>query len=1162
MDVSKREENIIKQWKKNNAFKKSITKKSKDKRFVFYEGPPTANGAPGLHHVLSRSFKDAVCRYKTMQGYRVARRAGWDTHGLPVEIQVEKELGLKYKKDIEEYGIAKFNKKCRESVWKYKEQWEELTNRMGFWIDMEKPYITYDPLYIESLWNIFSNAYKQDLFYEGHSIVPFCSRCGTSLSSHEVAQGYEDVVDETVFVKFPLANSESIGFPALTAMLVWTTTPWTLPANIALAVGKDINYVLVKQEEEYFIVAEDIVDDVIEGDYKIEKAVKGEFLADKKYLPPFDSVSQYSSEGFIILEGDFVNTTEGTGIVHIAPMYGEDDYQLAQKHNIPYEHTVTSEGIFKDSVKELAGERIGESTKKIIDLLKEKKLLYRQKHYKHSYPFCWRCGERLIYYGLRSWFLRMSQLKDKLIEKNQEVKWVPEYIKDGRFGEWLESLKDWTIARSRYWGTPLPVWRCDNKECDNIKVIGSRKDLIKASSPKNEYFLMRHGFSEKNEQGILSSGGYPEKIKYNLTEKGIKQANESAKKLKKENIDLIFASPVLRSKQTAEIVSKELGVKVKYDERLREMYHGDLEGEPYSILAEVFGDLLKKRLKGGESFIDVRKRVFEATEEYEKKYQSKNILIISHNSPLVILSSASLGHTIEECLEFYKSTGGVDEGSYKKLEKYVKFPYNSSGELDFHRPYIDKVLFGCKKCKQGTMKRIPELADVWFDSGAMPYASLRYPFKNKKGIEQGNLFPADFITEAIDQTRGWFYTLFAVCAVTGLIDKAPPYKNVISLGHVLDEKGKKMSKSKGNIVDPFVLADSYGMDAVRLYFFTTNSPGDVKKFIEKDIAQKKQKFVSTFDNSLVFLKTYADNVEVPHICKGHSLMDEWILAKLKQVYTEVYNAMEDYDILSASRKIESFVLDDISNWYVRRSRGIFQHPEEKKDLMAASKVLAFVLSETAKLSAPFTPFVAEYIWQELNKTSDSVHWQEWKMHTKELSDEEKKILKKMETVRHYAAIGLKLRSRASIKVRQPLGQLFVRGDLDREMTEILASEVNVKQIVKDKKGIDGKWVKDQDMDIELNILISPELEQEGNIREAIRHIQGARKDMNLNPSDPIEVFYKIPESMKNMFTGKEQDISKEVGAASIKPLESSKKHDAHISFSVNGGEVEFEIKKA
>ena len=1115
MDVPHREKQILKVWKEINAFKKSVSLKSPQKRFVFYEGPPTANGAPGLHHILTRSFKDAVCRYKTMTGYRVERKAGWDTHGLPVEIQVEKQLGIKHKGEIEQYGVVKFNKKCKESVWQYKTQWEELTERMGFWIDADDPYITYDPLYIESLWHILKTAYANDLLYEGHHIVPFCTRCGTSLSSHEVAQGYEEVTSRSVYVKLPLANAEKIGLPPLTNVLVWTTTPWTLPANTAVAVGADIEYSVVKQQDEYVIVASNRVDAVIEGKYKIEKTLTGASFAGSKYLPPFDTLSTHNKEAFIVCEGSFVNTDEGTGIVHIAPMYGEDDYNLANEYNLPKVHTVDEQGAFYEFVSEFQGKQAYESGPAVISLLNEKKLLYKEENYRHTYPFCWRCSTPLLYYAQHSWFVRMSSLRKKLLQANNTVHWTPEYIQHGRFGEWLDGVKDWAIARSRYWGTPLPIWRCNNKECQHIEVIGSRKDFIKHSSFNNEYYILRHGYSEKNKDNILS-GAYPEKRAYKLLPKGVKEVEASARAIQKENIDVIITSPSKRAKQTAEIVGKAIGVKPKVDKQLREMHHGVLEEKSTTTRKEMFPDLsvmFEQCPQNGETMTAVRKRMMGVVKECEKKYKGKKILFVSHGDPLWLLSTGLSGYTIQESLARRGATSSsfLPTGAYRKIENTAEFPYNEQGELDFHRPYIDKCVFACKKCDSGTLKRDLDLADVWFDSGAMPYASVRYPFRNKQEVENGELFPADFIVEAIDQTRGWFYTLFAVSAMLGFIDKTPPYKHVISLGHVLDERGKKMSKSKGNIVDPFELADIHGMDAVRWYFFTVNSPGDVKRFRERDITQTKQKFIATLDNSLTFLRTYAPDITPPQSVKPNTKMEEWILARLKQVYKTTFEALEAYDTLTATRAIDDFVLNDISNWYIRRSRGAFQRSESKRALMQSAKVLAYVLNETAKLVAPFTPFVAEYIWQDLNNTtSRSVHWEEWTTHAKTLTPQEKKILKHMKQIRTYATVGLRLRSEARIRVRQPLYTMFVPQLPDKHYATILCEEVNVHKVVTDKKSVQGRWVKDKDTEVELNILIDNELEKQGAVRDIIRRIQDARKDLNMKPTDTLDTVYYTP----------------------------------------------------
>src|SRR3989338_4263344 len=524
MDFPKQEKQILKFWKGINAFEKSVEKRPKTRPFVFYEGPPTANGRPGIHHVLTRSFKDVICRYKTMKGYRVERKAGWDTHGLPVEIQVEKELGLHNKKDIEKYGILKFNEKCRQSVWKYKTEWEYLTDRIGFWLDTKNPYITYDPLYMETLWWIIKQVHEKGLLYQGYRVASYCPRCGISVSSHEVAQGYEDVVEESVFVKFEIKNPDTHNLKPRTCLLAWTTTPWTLPGNVALAVGEKIDYVLAKQGDEHYVLAKERLE-VLGDDYEIVKEFKGKDLEGVEYEPVFDSLKNQKEKKHYVALADFVTTEDGTGIVHTAVMYGEDDYNLGEKLGLPKVHTVDGEGKFNDLVPKWKGVFVKDADREIIRDLKERGVLYKQKSYKHSYPHCWRCKTPLLYYAMESWFIKMSQVRDKLIKNNDKVNWIPAHTKNGRFGEGLLEGEDWEFSRRKYWATPLPVWKCE--KCSNMEVIGSRDDLRAQNFSSNTFYIMRHGESEKNNHhNPVISSKWPESTKYNLTEKGREQAEK------------------------------------------------------------------------------------------------------------------------------------------------------------------------------------------------------------------------------------------------------------------------------------------------------------------------------------------------------------------------------------------------------------------------------------------------------------------------------------------------------------------------------------------------------------------------------------------------------------------------------------------------------------
>ncbi|MEX0916798.1 MAG: class I tRNA ligase family protein, partial [Candidatus Spechtbacterales bacterium] len=761
-----------------------------------------------------------------------------------------------------------------------------------------------------------------------------------------------------------------------------------------------------------------------------------------------------AENAFRVLAGTFVTTEDGTGVVHIAPMYGEDDYQLALAEGLPTIHTVAQDGTFSERVDGFSGKPAKESDPAIVARLKAEGALYKEKHYKHSYPFCWRCNTPLLYYGRHSWFIRTTAVQNEMIAANQKVNWTPAYIRDGRFGEWLNEMKDWDIARSRYWGTPLPIWRCNKEACNHVQVLGSRKDIAKATKGRNEYILMRHGYSEKNKINTLA-GSYPEKVQYGLLPEGREQAIATAKAIKKEGgADVIIASPFTRTRETAEIVAKELGAKVEYDERLVETFHGELEGHDGSERHALNPDLrelfTRPAAKDAETFITIRKRMLAVLADAEKKYEGKRILIISHGDPLWLLDSALIGATIDETVKRRRGRAYIATGEHKNVS-FTHFPYNAEGELDLHRPYIDEVTFPCPQCakkglsseapkerKGGTMKRDEYLADVWFDSGSMPYASLGYPFKNKKAVEGGSRFPADYIVEGIDQTRGWFYTLLAVSGILGFAKETPPYKNVISLGLVLDEKGLKMSKSKGNIIDPMALADRYGMDAVRWYFFTVNGPGEVKRFAERDVAQRQQKFIATLYNSLTFLRTYAPKARAPKTApKTENVLDVWIVAKLKEVAYKVSTALDTYDIMTAARLLDEFVMEDVSNWYVRRSRARFQQSTSTSELNTAGTVLAYVLSETAKLVAPFTPFVAEAVWQDVNGTAKaSVHWEEWNVLA-EVPSEDKRSLQDMERVRAWAQVALRLRTEAKLKVRQPLASLAVPQQISSGLEAVL-----------------------------------------------------------------------------------------------------------------------------
>ena len=943
MDIPKIEEKILEFWKKNKIFEKSLKKKSPKGDFVFYEGPPTANGKPGLHHVLARAFKDLIPRYKTMQGYHVERKAGWDTHGLPVELEVEKELKLKQKKDIEEYGVKKFNEKCKSSVWKYKEEWERMTERIGFWIDLENPYVTYDNDYIESLWWIIKQVYDKGLLYKGHKVIPQCPRCGTALSSHEVALGYKNIEEESVTIKFKIKDKDN------EYILAWTTTPWTLPGNVALAVGENINYVMVKTlnvekrqrgitEYQNLIIAKEIFeglykkdsnsslkaafnleylhdDELNINDTKILKEFKGKDLIGLEYEPLFPGVVKESDENaknaFKIYPADFVSTEEGTGVVHTAVMYGQDDYELGEKVGLPKVHSVNLDGTFNERVGQWKDRFVKDVDDEIIKDLKKRNLLFTTEIYAHDYPFCWRCDTPLLYYAKDSWFFQMSKLKNKLIENNNKINWVPSHIKEGRFGEWLRDVKDWAISRERYWGTPIPIWICG--KCEKVKVIGSRKEL------------------------------------------------------------------------------------------------------------------------------DVNKN------------------------------------------------------------------------FDLHRPGIDEIELDCQ-CG-GKMKRIPEVMDCWFDSGSMPFAQYHYPFENKDLIDKGKQYPADFIAEGMDQTRGWFYTLLAIST---LLDKGTCYKNVISHGLVLDKEGKKMSKSLGNVVNIWEIIDKYGADTTRWYLYTVNQPGEPKRFDEKELKESSRAFV-TLLNVVNFYKMFApdkvDNLKEKDLT---NVLDKWINSKLNLLIQDTTERLDKYDITTAARKIEEFI-NDLSVWYIRRSRDRFKNGDDK-----AIKNLRRVIFNLIRLMAPFAPFTTEHIYQEMKGKENSVHLEDWPDSKGKFTD--KNLEEKMEKVREICSLALQKRVEAGIKVRQPLAKLTIpKHKLETELLNLIKDEINIQEVVFDDRLKEG---------VKLDTKITPELKEQGMVREFIRQVQAERKKQGLIPKDKIKVYFNDAK-LKQIIEKNRDQIKKQVIAKDI-----------------------------
>ncbi len=852
------EKEILDFWEKDRTFEKSIATREGRKNFVFYDGPATVNGKPGIHHIISRTIKDLVCRYKTMQGFQVYRKGGWDTQGLPVEVEVEKKLGLRSKSEIEEYGAVAFINECKKSVFTYITEWEDSTERMGYWVDLENAYVTFHNEYMESVWWALKRFFDGGMIYKGFKILPYCPVCESPLSSHEVAEGYEDLKDPSVYVKFKITSGEFKD----SDFLVWTTTPWTLPSNAALAVNPEFEYVKIKTDKgDNLILSKDRLS-VIKDEYKIEKEIKGKDLEFTEYERLFNFL-KHDKKAFYVTLGDFVTNEDGTGIVHIAPVFGEDDYQIGIKYNLPLFKAVGKDGKFIDSVISFKGKNFKEADPYIIQDLRAAGRLYRKEMFVHPYPHCWRHHVPLMYYATDSWFIKTTEYKDKMISLNKTIHWHPEAIGTGRFGKWLEENSDWALSRNRYWGTPLPIW-----------------------------------------------------------------------------------------------------------------YYTDESGK-----------------------------------------------------------------------EHYECIGSLQELKDKAVNFKSVYPDNKN--FDLHKPYIDDIVIKSRDGKE--MKRIKEVIDVWFDSGSMPFAQYHYPFENKKIFEKH--FPADFIAEAIDQTRGWFYLLHAIN--TFLFDK-PAYKNLIVNGHILDKNGKKMSKSMGNIVNPFDIMEKYGADVLRWYLIFSSPVGNSKLFNEDDLVELQNKFFDTLINTFRFFLIYSNltgfeyNIDAKIGYDKRSLIDKWILSKMNSVKKKYFELMDDYDLSKAARTLYDFTIDELSNWYVRRNRKRFRYPENESDMFSGYQTLYEVIHELLMMIAPISPFLCDELYMILSKENTSIHLKEFSVADNSLINLQ--LEEEMRLAQNVVYLVRSLRVKNNLKVRQPLRQVLipVLDEEDKQKLEnvrnIILEEVNVKEL--------------------------------------------------------------------------------------------------------------------
>ncbi len=1108
-DIAEREEETLAMWREKGIFEKSLSQTADGEPFTFYDGPPFANGLPHYGHILASVIKDAIPRYKTMQGRYVRRVWGWDCHGLPVENLIEKELGLKNKKDIEEYGIEKFNDAALASVLRDEAEWKKMIPRIGRFVDMEHSYKTMDANYSESIWWAFKTLHDKGLVYQSFKSMHICPRCETTLSNNEVADEYKDISDISVTAKFELVDEPG------TFVLAWTTTPWTLPGNVALAVNPEEEYVSYSIKNENGKTETYILERNAFNRMKVEAVannliIKGKDLIDKSYKPVFDYYSndktiENHANGWKIYGADFVTADSGTGVVHIAPAFGEDDMALGKKENLPFIQHVGMDGIMKPEVKDFAGMSVkpksdDEKTRLAADIailkyLQDHGTFFSKEKIKHSYPHCWRCDTPLLNYAAESWFVKVSAIKEKLISENATTKWVPENMRDGRFGKWLEGARDWAISRSRYWGAPLPVWVCGS--CDERFVAGSRAELAeKTKKSGNRYFVMRHGEAESNATNIISTRV---ENPTHLTEKGKVEAEETARKLSGEKIEIIFSSDFIRTTETAKIIAANIGVeeeKIIYDSRLREVNAGDFEGQNVNVYRSYFssyGERYTKRPPNGETLAEVKHRIMSFLEEIEAKYSGKTILFVTHENPAFMFLSGSLGLNIEESVRMRS----VEEEYFNTAEvipfSYTTFPHNNNYEFDLHRPYIDHVEVPCN-CG-GAMKRVEYVFDCWFESGSMPYAQFHYPFENKELFEKN--FPANFIAEGVDQTRGWFYSLLVLSV--GLFDKTP-FQNVIVNGMVLAEDGKqKLSKKLKNYPDPTDIINNYGADALRYYLLS--SPivhAEDLAFTEKGVDEVVKKVITRLLNVLSFYELYGnDSEEVSGESKNP--LDLWILARLAELGQGMTASLDAYELDRAVKPIGLFV-DDFSTWYIRRSRDRFKS-DDVIDRAHAITTTRTVFLEFSKLLAPVMPFLAEHLYAKAGGVKESVHLESWPV----FSDADKKTLDTMIEVRRVVSLALEARAKAGIKVRQPLGKLTVKNITlagQDDLIELIQDEVNIKEVVFGciKEGKAG--CEDTD-EVSLDTTITPDLKREGQFRELVRTVQELRKKTGLTPSDMV-----------------------------------------------------------
>ncbi|MDQ5922620.1 MAG: isoleucyl-tRNA synthetase [Patescibacteria group bacterium] len=1127
--VAEREEKIISFWKENESFKKSLEKESPKGNYVFYDGPPFATGLPHYGHILGSTCKDVFGRYKTMQGYMVPRKWGWDCHGLPIENIVEKDLGISGKGAIEEFGIKEFVEHARSKVLTYVGEWEKTVERIGRWVDFKNSYKTMDNTFIESVWWALGEMNKKELLYEGVRVLAYCPRCETPIANSEIAMdnSYKDITDISVYVKFKLTNEPN------TYLLAWTTTPWTLPGNTAIAINKDIDYVFFSYEGATYISAKEFFIKDKKFPFEKEKAeiikeVKGSELVGLSYEPVFsyfkDKEVAKNPNIWKVWHADFVNVEQGTGIAHEAPAFGEDDMVLAQKNNIPFIKHVNPDGTFIDEVEDFKGLKVKpkedhqKTDIEVIKHLAHKGALFAKEKIIHSYPHCWRCETPLLYYALPSWFVNIQKIKKEMLKDAESMNWIPEYLKEGRFKNSMENAPDWTISRNRYWASPLPIWKSHDGKILFVNSLETLRKHTKKSG--NKYLVMRHGEADHNLLGMASSD--PNEPVH-LTEKGKEQVKAKIDELKNQGVEIIVTSPFVRTRETAQLIKESLNISDSnyfIDERLREIDIGVYNKGTWAKFHEDYPKTKENFFiapEGGESYAQVKGWMMNFINDLEIKYKGKKILIVTHGGPAWLLLAGAHGYDAENTLDMvrHKKDFHYFENAEFMEVPYVTFPHNENWELDMHRPYIDHIIL---EDENGTSYyRIPEVIDCWYESGSMPFAQDHYPFERPNWKKEN--FPGGFVAEYIAQTRTWFYYTHVVSSV--LFGKAP-FENVVTTGTVLAEDGQKMSKSKNNFPDPWIIFNKYGVDALRFYLMSSSvMKGEDFNFSEKGVQDVTNKIVNRLDNVVAFYELYRDkSIEKDDNPSSENVLDTWIVSRLGETLESVTSGMESYDMVSGTRPIESLI-EDLSTWYLRRSRERIKEGDKE-----AKQTMYFVLKNLAKMLAPFTPFIAEDVWQKLKNEKDveSVHLAEWP----EVIKFNKDILTSMQLVRDICNVGNMLRKKENVPLRQPLATLYIDKEVNKEYEEIIKDELNVKSLEKGEE-------------ISFDMKITEELKQEGMYREFVRAVQDVRKEESKKPDDIVVLNVETDSSGKDLINKWQSQISKIVGAKEIVFVENSGK---------------------